>query len=273
MNQIRVEAPDRQVAEIQQVEQTSSDETNSVEEMEMETDEIKQDEQNSEVNPVKGNELTTKRGTKPPLNFRAILTDKKIPMDRFDKSSPDELCKQLYAGVFLEPNALKYYVDENSNKNCFVLFAKKLSVSWIDNDQYWRWIEENDTSGEVIEMAELLGVCWLNIEGKIRTIDLSPGTEYEVVFVVKMNGYKKTWKNSVTLTIILPSSKSLTRSENLSGKPIGIWIDVKVGEFKMTPENVGEITFKMGEYSSEWKGGLVLKCAIIRPKKDQAHGC
>ena len=23
-------------------------------------------------------------------------------------------------------------------------------------------------SGEVIEMAELLGVCWLNIEGKIR---------------------------------------------------------------------------------------------------------
>ena len=100
------EAPDRQVAEIQQVEQTSSDETNSVEEMEMETDEIKQVEQNREANPAKGNELTTKKGTKPPINFRAILTDKKIPMDRFDKSSPDELCKQLYAGVFLEPNAL-----------------------------------------------------------------------------------------------------------------------------------------------------------------------
>ncbi|XP_050261527.1 protein PHLOEM PROTEIN 2-LIKE A1-like isoform X2 [Quercus robur] len=273
MNQIRVEAPDWQVAEIQQVEQTSSDETNSVEEMEMETDEIKQVEQNREANPVKGNELTTKRGTKPPLNFRAILTDKKIPMDRFDKSSPDELCKQLYAGVFLEPNALKYYVDEKLNKNCFVVFAKKLSISWID--QYWGWIEEKDTSGEVIEVAKLkeLGVCWLNIEGKIRTIDLSPGTEYEVVFVVKMNGYQKTWKNSVALTIILPSSKSLTRSENLSGKPVGIWIDVKVGEFRMTPENVGEITFKLGEYSPVWKKGLVLKCAIIRPKNDQALGC
>ena len=56
------EAPDRQVAEVQQVEQTSSDETNSVEEMELETDEIKQVEQNSEANPDKGNELTTKRG-------------------------------------------------------------------------------------------------------------------------------------------------------------------------------------------------------------------
>ena len=130
-------------------------------------------------------------------------------------------------------------------------------------------------SGEVIEMAELLGVCWLNIEGKIRTIDLSPGTEYEVVFVVKMNNeYQEyEWKNSVNLTIILPSSKPPIRSENLSGKPIGIWIDVKVGEFRMTPENVGEITFKLSEYSSEWKGGLVLKCAIIRPKKDQPHGC
>lgn len=121
-------------------------------------------------------------------------------------------------------------------------------------------------SGKVIEVAELLGVCWLNIEGKIRTIDLSPVTEYEVVFVVKINNdYQEyyEWKNSVTLTIILPSSKPLTHSENLSGKPRGIWIDVKVGEFRMTPENVGEITFRLGEYSSEWKGGLVLKCAII----------
>ena len=100
------EAQDWLVAEVQQVEQTSSDETNLVEEMEIETDD-------SEVNPVKGNELTTKRGTKPPLNFRAILTDKNIPMDRFDKSSPDELCKQLYAGVFLESNALASSLSNN----------------------------------------------------------------------------------------------------------------------------------------------------------------
>ena len=62
------EAPDRQVTEVQQVEQTSSDETNLVDEMELETDEIKQVEQNSEADPVEG-KLTTKKGTKPPLNF------------------------------------------------------------------------------------------------------------------------------------------------------------------------------------------------------------
>ena len=49
--------------------------------MELEIDEIKQVEQNSEADSVKGNELITKKGTKPPLNFLAILKDKDIPFD------------------------------------------------------------------------------------------------------------------------------------------------------------------------------------------------
>lgn len=68
----------------------------------MET-EIQQVDQNSEADPVKGKEVTTKRGTTPPLNFLAILNDAN---KLIDASSPDELCDKLYAGVFLEPNAL-----------------------------------------------------------------------------------------------------------------------------------------------------------------------
>ena len=70
----------------------------------MET-EIQQVDQISEADPVKGKEVTTKRGTTPPLNFLAILNDaNKIQM--IDASSPDELCDKLYAGVFLEENKL-----------------------------------------------------------------------------------------------------------------------------------------------------------------------
>ena len=119
-------------------------------------------------------------------------------------------------------------------------------------------------SGEDIEVAELKAVCWLHIQGKIQTIDLSPGTEYEVVFVVKIARYMRNY--SMTLEIILPSSKSLPRNESLNGKPIEKWFEIQAGEFLMSPENVGEITFKLGEYSSDWKAGLVVKCAIIRPK-------
>lgn len=253
---------------IQQVEQTSV-ETNSVKAMKTE---IQQVEQNSGADSVKGKKLKTKRGTKPPLNFLAILNDaKKIQM--IDASSPDELCDKLYAGVFLEANKLKYYVDKKLNKNCFVMFARKLSISW-ENSIHWKWNKEKDTriwdsyppSDEDIEVAELQNVCWLHIEGKIQTIDLSPGTEYEVVFVVKITGEGYMQEYSMTLEIILPSSKSLTRNESLNEKPMEKWFGIQAGEFLMSPENVGEIKFKMGEYSSDWKTGFVVKCAIIRPK-------
>ena len=86
--------------EIPQVEQTSSDETNSVKEMETE---IQQVEENSEADSLEGKEITAKRGTKPPLNFLAILNDANISIQDF---SPDELCNQLYKGVFIEPKKL-----------------------------------------------------------------------------------------------------------------------------------------------------------------------
>ncbi|KAL4614289.1 hypothetical protein ACB092_07G043900 [Castanea dentata] len=255
-------------AEIQQVEQTRV-ETNSVKAMKTGIQKV---EQNTGADSVKGKKLTTKRGTKPPLNFLAILNDAN---KLIDASSPDELCDKLYAGVFLEENKLKYYVDKKLNKNCFVVFARKLSISWAgDSTTYWKWTKEKDTriwdsyppSREDIEVAELQEVCWLHIEGKIQTIDLSPGTEYEVVFVVKITGKGNMRHYSMTLEIILPSSKSLKRNESLNEKPIEEWFGIQAGEFLMSPENVGEITFKLGEYSSDWKTGLVVKCAIIRPK-------
>ncbi|GMY35114.1 protein phloem protein 2-like a1 [Fagus crenata] len=273
MHQTREVEPDGLVGEIQE---QSSDETDSINGMEIESQQVEQSsdetksvngmeqvEETSETDPVKGKELTTKRGTTPPLNFLAILNDANIT--DLDMSSPDKLCDQLYAGVFLEPNKLKYFVDKKLNKNCFVVFARKLLISWYDNPEYWKWTKEKDTRGEDIEVAELVKVLWLDIQGTFQTIDLSPGTVYEVVFIVKIEDYS--WRdNSVTLTLILPRSKSITRHVKLNKKPLGKWIEIQVGEFIMSPENVGEITFKLGEYSSEWKTRLVLKCAIIRPK-------
>ena len=117
-------------------------------------------------------------------------------------------------------------------------------------------------------MAELIYVYWLDIQGKIQTMNLSLRTQYEVVLVVKINDkdHCNNWKDSVTPTIILPHSKTLMRRENLSKKPSGNWIEIQVGEFEMSPENVGEMTFKLEEHSTNWKSGLVVKCAIIRPK-------
>lgn len=78
-----------QAAEIQEVEQTVVSEANSEKGKEM--------------------EITERKGiTRPPLNFIAILKDSETPID---KSSPEKLCDQLYAGIFLKPNKLASFLS------------------------------------------------------------------------------------------------------------------------------------------------------------------
>ncbi|XP_028126927.1 lectin-like [Camellia sinensis] len=161
----------------------------------------------------------------------------------------------------------KYFVDKKSNKNCFVLFARELNICWNDNPQYWRWTTLKETSGEEIEVAELLQVCWLDVRGQFNgAVDLSPGIAYEIVFVVRMI---KCQDFSLKLTIILPNSKKLTRNESLNEKPLGSWFDIQLGEFKMSPENVGTMEFSLEDHTELWKSGLIVKYAIIRPKEPE----
>ncbi|CAL5334347.1 unnamed protein product [Camellia sinensis] len=227
--------------------------------------EIQQVEQTSKADSSrKAKEIAARKGiTRPPLSFLAILKDANISIDM---SSPDKLCEQLYSGVYLKPNKLKYFVDKKSNKNCFVLFARELNSCWNDNPQYCRWTTLKETSGEEIEVAELLQVCWLDVRGQFNgAIDLSSGIVYEIVFVVRMIKYEDF---SLKLTIILPNSKKLTRNESLNEKPLGSWFDIQLGEFKMSPENVGTMEFSLEDHTELWKSGLIVKCAIIRPKKE-----
>ncbi|XP_058186309.1 protein PHLOEM PROTEIN 2-LIKE A1-like [Rhododendron vialii] len=213
----------------------------------------------------KGKEIAagnSRRITRPPLSFLAILYEHGIALDT---SCPDQLCQQLYDGVFLKPNKMKYFVDEKSNKNCFVLFARELAVVHGDNPDYWRWMEDNETSGKDIEVAELLKICWLEIGGAIRTINLSPGTLYEIVFILMKRNNDSQF--NLDLTIKPQHSKALKRSESLEDKPLNNWCEVLVGEFVLSAQYVGYMEFSLGQYDGDWKHGLVVKCAIIRPKK------
>lgn len=226
-----------------------------------------QDEQTCEKDSKAKEIVGIRRGiTRPPLNFLAILNKYGTNLDT---SSPEKLTQQLYAGVFLTPYTLKYFVDEKSNKNCFVLFAREFNVTHGNNPQCWRWIKDKETSGEDIEVAELLEVWWLDVNGKIRTIDLSPGTLYEIVFIVKkMPGYADNESNfSLNLIINFQYSKSLSRSESLEGKPLENWFEIQVGEFVMLPQYVGDMVFFLQQHHGDCKRGLIVKCAIVRPKK------
>ncbi|KAF8017328.1 hypothetical protein BT93_H2498 [Corymbia citriodora subsp. variegata] len=184
----------------------------------------------------------------------------------------EELCNRIYKGVLLKDKKQKYkqkfWVDDRFEKNCFLLLARKLSITWIDDKQYWKWINEAEecfNGKEDLLAAKLKEVCWLKISGTFRTIKLSPKTTYEVAFMVKMSENSSGWHAPVNLNLSLPDGTVLGRIENLDEKQKE-WKPIHVGTFVTTPKNVGKISFSLSETGGHWKSGLIVKGVVLRPK-------
>ncbi|KAM7270381.1 hypothetical protein ACFE04_029595 [Oxalis oulophora] len=190
-----------------------------------------------------------------PHNYEAILKDANSPID---KSSPDKLLKRLHDKM--------YWVDKTSNKNCFMLFARDLSITWSEDSRYWNWRYHND--GDVsFDAAELLNVCWLEIHGNFDTAMLSPETLYEAVFVIMLKDPTYGLEVPVNVRLSLPSGNKQEHKEKLMDKPRGQWIEIPAGEFKTSPDHIGKTEISMFEYEAgQWKKGLAVKGIVIRPK-------
>lgn len=39
----------------------------------------------------------------------------------------------------------KYWIDRTNNANCFMLYAKDLSITWVEDNCYWNWVEIKET--------------------------------------------------------------------------------------------------------------------------------
>jgi len=151
-------------------------------------------------------------------------------------------------------------ISSTSSNSCQLHF-QEISFFSSPNHQF------SYDSDVTVDVAELLDVCWLEIYGKFNTKMLSPGILYEVVFVIKLKDPAYGWGVPVNVSLVLPNGYKQERKEKLQTKPREQWIEVPVGEFITSPENVGEIQFGMHEYDGgAWKRGLVIKGIAIRPK-------
>ncbi|KAL3749265.1 hypothetical protein ACJRO7_010378 [Eucalyptus globulus] len=212
-------------------------------------------------------DLKTPKSTmarRPPHNFVAILKDADELIDPFSK----EVCEQLYNGVLLNNKKKKYWVDEESNKNCFMVLAKDLTIVWGENTEFWKWNTIQETSDLEIEVAVLQKVCWLEVRGKFRTISLAPMTKYEIAFVVKITDSHYNWDDPVKFTVTLPNGKKEECFKSLRRVPQEGWKHIPVCKFVMSPENVGEVTFALDEHVLKWKSGLVIKGVSFQPVRD-----
>ncbi|XP_059625207.1 protein PHLOEM PROTEIN 2-LIKE A1-like [Cornus florida] len=210
----------------------------------------------------KATETTTE--LKLPHAYEDIVKDADSPVD---KSSTEKLYHQLHAGVFLNQKRKKYWVEEKSNSNCFMLFARNLSITWSDDKRYWHWPYLKETNDVFVDVAELLNVCWLEVHGKFETVKLSPGVGYEVIFVIMLKDPGDGWEVPVNIRLVLPDGKKQEHKESFKEKARGQWIEIPVGQFEMSPDKVGEIEFSLYEYEGgKWKRGLAIKGVAIRPK-------
>ncbi|KAL6201654.1 hypothetical protein ACLB2K_025366 [Fragaria x ananassa] len=218
------------------------------------------------VKEVKGTEKPTvtqvKLQPQLPHNYEAIVKDADTPINK----SPEHLFGHLYAGILLNQKRKKYWVDKKSN-NCFMVYPRDLAITWAEDNRYWHWPSLEETNNVFIDAAELLNVCWLEVHGKIDSTKLSPGTLYEVVFIVMLKAAAYGWKVPVNVRLTLPDGNKQERKADLNKIPIEKWTEIPVGEFRASPGLLGNIEFSMYEYEDgKWKSGLLIKGVAVRPK-------
>ncbi|KAI3899942.1 hypothetical protein MKW92_010889 [Papaver armeniacum] len=183
-----------------------------------------------------------------------------------------ELLARRRSGIFSNQNKEKCWID-SSGRNCFMLFPRSFDITWGWDTRYWTWlpvIEPSASDDAEIEVPELVRVCWLDVHGKIDISKLSPGVNYEVVFVVMFREWSGGWDTPVDLCLILPDGQRPVKKVNLETMPKSQWIEIHVGDFK-TPQQPGdeetEVSFSLLKQELNWKKGLVIEGAIVRPKK------
>ncbi|KAF5199734.1 Phloem protein 2-like a1 [Thalictrum thalictroides] len=185
----------------------------------------------------------------------------------------DQLYERLQHGVFLNQKRKKYWIEKESGHNCFMLYARDLTIGGSDDREIWNWSNTIETSSSnidtYIDVAELIEYAddSLKVEGKFNTSNLSPNTMYEILFVVKLSDLSYGWHEPVKFSLTLPDGKTNEHEETLQEKPREQWIEVQVGEFNTSPDKIGFSMILADANTKVRKLGLTIKGVIIRPKR------
>ncbi|XP_073290738.1 F-box protein PP2-B15-like [Primulina huaijiensis] len=198
-------------------------------------------------------------------------------------SSMKDLFLKLSSTPLLIDGGLKTFsVDKYTNKKCYMLSTKELSITWANNNL--NWCRKPLLQSRFPESVELIMVSWLEIHGKIGTRMLSSNTIYGAYLVfqladrafglgtlpseviVEVGGYKT--QGSVYLKLGNEDQRELcVRADG--------WLEVELGEF-YNDGNIGgcknEVKMWLREIKGEHlKGGLLVEGIEIRPKRSNSN--
>ncbi|XP_034916303.1 putative F-box protein PP2-B12 [Populus alba] len=119
-----------------------------------------------------------------PRDYQSIIFTSDSYVLLSSLSSKKELYLRLCEKpIIIDDGKKSFSLVKKSGKKCYMLSARDLMIVWGDTPTYWRW--NSDSSSRFGEVAELIGVCWLEIRGKINATMLSPATMYAAYLVFK----------------------------------------------------------------------------------------
>jgi len=220
--------------------------------------------------------------------------------------SPLEICskKGLYFALchanWIDGRTTKFWIERDTGKLCLFLSPRNLNITWGDDNRYWHWIFQDESSDK--EIAELIEVCWLEVKGQFDCKLLSPGAAYSVSFRLKVHesGIIRNFgrraiipllpraygwnRKPVKFSLTTPCGDHQIYARYLSDmdKPVETegyqmapyrhveegWMEFDAGRFVVEEkgDNPGNIEFCMREWEGgNWKGGLLLEGVKILP--------
>ncbi|XP_026438450.1 F-box protein PP2-B10-like [Papaver somniferum] len=122
-----------------------------------------------------------------PPDFQDIISRASNPISSADAPSKKELYSRLCNDpLLIDGGSKSFHLQKSSGKKCIMLGAKELAISWGDGKTPWYWDWPCYPGSRFAQVAELHGVWWLQIHGKLEIQLLSPDTFYVAHLVFKL---------------------------------------------------------------------------------------
>ncbi|KAB1219764.1 hypothetical protein CJ030_MR3G005773 [Morella rubra] len=191
--------------------------------------------------------------------------------------------------LLIDGGKKSFSLERESGRKCYMLSSKDLVIIWVGTPRYWKWTSLPES--RFPEVPELIGVCWLEIRGKINTSMLSPGTRYTACLVFKVTAASYGFEyQPVEVAVGLVGGMSHKRTVYLDAERVRImelqapepsenedaqyptergdgWFEIELGEFFTGGED-GELEMSVLEIKGgNWKSGLIVEGIEIRPKE------
>ncbi|KAI4353127.1 hypothetical protein L6164_002098 [Bauhinia variegata] len=176
-----------------------------------------------------------------------------------------------------------FQLDKRSGKKCYMLASRDLSIGYSDSPLYWNWTTLPESRFE--EVAKLVGICCLEIHGRISSRLLSLKTHYSAYLVFKIIDGFCVGHHPAEVSVGIVGVYSSTRNVYLDltmtdeqRRHLGLpcpevrndgWLEIKMGDFFNLGVEDDQVNMSVvNKEAGIWKTSLVLQVIEVRPRKE-----